>query len=213
MFCWLRTVGWLLALVLSTVPSFWLLVHPRAESWRNRRGARFRILGPLWVAMWLAAGAITWPWRHVLLYDSPFSWLAAAPFFAAGSYLYYRGRARFSFAQLVGRPEVEGGGFEQRLVTTGIRARVRHPVYLGHLCELTAWGLGTGLIVIWGLAAFAVVTGAIMIRTEDAELERRFGEPYRQYRKATPAVIPCCSRGPSTRVPTPGTLAQDDSSR
>ena len=190
MFSWLKTVGWLFALVLSTVPSFWLLVHPRAEYWRSRRGARFRILGPLWMAMWLAAGAITWPWRHLLLYDNPFSWLAAAPFFAAGFHLYHRGRARFSFAQLVGRPEVQGAGFEQRLVTTGIRARVRHPVYLGHLCELIGWSLGTGLAVIYLLMGFAVITGAIMIRMEDAELERRFGETYRQYRRATPAVIP-----------------------
>ena len=190
MLSWLRTVGWLFALVLSTVPSFWLLVHPRAEYWRSRRGARFRILGPLWMAMWLAVGAITWPWRHVLLYDSPFSWLAAAPFFAAGFYLYHRGRARFSFAQLVGRPEVQGDGFEQRLVTTGIRARVRHPVYLGHLCELIGWSVGTGLVVTWGLAAFAVITGAIMIHMEDDELERRFGSAFIDYRRKVPSLIP-----------------------
>jgi len=209
----LRTAGWLLAIVLSTVPAFWLLVHPRAEYWRNRRGARFRILGLLWVAMWAAVAAVTWPWQHVLFYDNVFSWLLAAPFFAAGIYLYYRGRVSFSFAQLIGRPEVHGDRFEQRLVTTGIRARVRHPVYLGHLCELIGWSLGTGLAVIYILTGFAILTGAIMIRMEDDELERRFGEPYRQYRISTPALIPRCSRGPSTRVPTPGTLAQDDSSR
>ncbi|HYN14902.1 MAG TPA: isoprenylcysteine carboxylmethyltransferase family protein [Terriglobales bacterium] len=185
-----RTAGWLFAIVLSTVPSFWLLVHPRAEYWRGRSGARFRILGPLWIAMWVAVGAITWPWRHVPLYDSPLSSVAAVPFFAIGFYLYHRARARFSFAQLTGRPEVEGDKFEQRLVTTGIHARVRHPVYLGHLCELIGWSLGTGLAVIYGMTAFAIVTGAIMVRMEDDELERRFGDPYRQYRKATPAVIP-----------------------
>jgi protein-S-isoprenylcysteine O-methyltransferase Ste14 len=190
MLAFLRTAGWLLAIVLSTVPSFWLVVHPRAEYWRNRRGARFRILGPLWIAMWVAVGAIAWPWRHVLLYDNVLAWLIAAPFFAAGLYLYYRGRARFSFAQLIGRPEVQGDKFEQRLVTTGIRARVRHPVYLGHLCELIGWGLGTGLAVIYVLTGFAILTGAVMVRMEDDELERRFGESFRQYRRTTPAVIP-----------------------
>ena len=190
MFPWLRTIGWLFAILLSSVPSFWLLVHPWAECWRSRRGARFRILGPVWIAMWLAICAITWPWRHVLLYENALSWVVAAPFFGVGFYLYHHGRARFSFAQLVGRPEVEGGRFEQRLVTTGIRARVRHPVYLGHLCELIGWSLGTGLAVVYLLTAFAVITGAIMIRMEDDELERRFGESFRQYRKATPAVIP-----------------------
>ena len=210
MFSLLRTAGWLLAIVLSTVPAFWFLVHPRAEYWSNRRGARFRILGPLWMATWVVAGAITWPWRHVLIYYNALSWLAAAPFFAAGFYLYYRGRARFSFTQMIGRPEVQGDGFEQRLVTTGIRARIRHPVYLGHLCELIGWSLGTGLAVIYILTGVAIVTGIIMIRMEDDELERRFGEPFRQYRTSTPALIPRWSWGPSTRVPTPGTLAQDD---
>jgi protein-S-isoprenylcysteine O-methyltransferase Ste14 len=185
-----RTAGWLFAIVLSTVPSFWFLVHPRAEYWRSRSGPRFRILGPLWIAMWVAAGAITWPWRHVLLYNNAFSWLAAAPFLAAGFYLYYRGRARFSLAQLIGRPEVQGEKFEQRLVTTGIRARVRHPVYLGHLCEMIGWSLGTGLVVIYILTGFAIITGAAMIRMEDDELERRFGDPYLQYRRTTPSVIP-----------------------
>ena len=209
----LRTIGWLLAIVLSTVPAFWLLVHPRAEYWRNRLGARFGILAPVWIAIWIVVAAVTWPWRHILIYDNALFWLAAAPFLAGGLYLYYRGRVRFSYAQLVGRPEVQGEGYEQRLVTTGIRARVRHPVYLGHLCELIGWSLGTGLVVIYVLTGLAILTGAIMIRAEDDELERRFGEPYRQYRISTPALIPRCSRGPSTRVPTPGTLAQDDSSR
>lgn len=190
MLAWLRGVGWLFAIVLSTIPAYWFLVHPRAESWRKRRGARFRILAPLWMAMWVAVGAITWPWRHVLLYDNPLSWLAAAPFFAVGFYLYHRARATFSFDQLIGRPEVEGDEVDQRLVTTGIHARVRHPVYLGHLCELIGWSLGTGLAVIYGLAAFAILTGAIMIRMEDDELERRFGEVYGEYRNSTPAVFP-----------------------
>ena len=216
----LRTGGWLLAIVLSTIPAFWLLVHPRAEYWRSRRGARFAVLVPLWIAIWAAVAAITWPWRHFLVYDSALSWLVASPFFAAGFYLYYRGRARFSFAQLIGRPEVQGDKFEQRLVTSGIRARVRHPVYAGHLCELIGWSLGTGLAVIYVLTGFAILTGAVMIRMEDDELERRFGEPYRQYRQTTPAVVPHwhSSRDPSTRAPNlalseaEGTsaLAQDD---
>ena len=200
----LRTAGWLLAIVLSTVPSFWFLVHPRAEYWRNRRGARFRILGPLWITLWLAVGAITWPWRSVLLHENAPSWLVGAPFFAAGFYLYLRGQVSFSFAQLIGRPEVQGDGFEQRLVTTGIRARVRHPVYLGHLCELIGWGLGTGLAVIYILTAFAIITGAVMIRMEDDELERRFGEPYRRYRNTTPAVIPCFLARCSQQEPAKG---------
>ena len=75
-------------------------------------------------------------------------------------------------------------------MTTGIRAHVRHPVYLGHLCEMLAWSIGTGLVVCWLLTALAVATGAVMIRMEDAELEKRFGEEYAAYRKRVPTVLP-----------------------
>ena len=92
--------------------------------------------------------------------------------------------------QLYGVPEIVAGNREQRLVTTGIRARVRHPVYLGHLCEMLAWSVGTGLVVCWLLTGFAMVTGAVMIQMEDAELEKRFGEAYAEYRERVPAVLP-----------------------
>lgn len=103
--------------------------------------------------------------------------------------------AHFSWAQLGGLPEVRprdarSSHNNNRLVTTGIRARVRHPVYLAHLCEMLAWSIGTGLIVCWLLTAFAVVTGAVMIRMEDAELECRFGEVYAAYKLRVPAVLP-----------------------
>ncbi len=185
-----RTLGWVMTIVLSTIPCYWFVVHPRAEYWRSKRGARFRILAPLWMGMWAIAALLTAPWRHLLLYDRPWTWIPAAGFFAAGFYLYHRARAEFTLDQLTGRPEVEGDKYEQRLITTGIHARVRHPVYLGHLCELLAWSIGTGLAVIYFLTAFAVATGAIMIRMEDAELARRFGEPYREYSKTVPAVLP-----------------------
>jgi protein-S-isoprenylcysteine O-methyltransferase Ste14 len=76
------------------------------------------------------------------------------------------------------------------LATNGIRARIRHPVYLGHLCEMFGWSIGTGLAVSWALTAFAIVTGAIMIRMEERELEIRFGEQYRKYRSSVPAFLP-----------------------
>jgi protein-S-isoprenylcysteine O-methyltransferase Ste14 len=44
--------------------------------------------------------------------------------------------------------------------------------------------------VCWGLTTFAMVTGAVMIRMEDAELEKRFGDAFRRYRNSVPAVVP-----------------------
>ena len=186
----LLTLGWLACVVYSTIPSFWFMVHPRAERWRSRGGSPFRVLVPAWVTMWIGMGCLTGPWRHVRLYSTPWSWLPAAALFAAGIFLYSQSGAHFSWRQLGGLPEVLPNQREQRLVTTGIRSRVRHPVYLGHLCEMVAWSLGTGLVVCWSLTAFAVITGAVMIRMEEAELEKRFGTEYSRYQRSVPAVLP-----------------------
>jgi len=185
-----QTLGWLACVVYSTIPLFWLMVHPRAHRWRAREGSPFRVLVPAWIVMWIGIGVLTGPWRAAAFYSTPWSWIPAALLFATGITIYFSSGAHFSWAQLGGLPEVRPGNHNQRLVTTGIRARVRHPVYLAHLCEMLAWSVGTGLIVCWFLTAFAILTGAVMIRLEDAELEKRFGEEYREYRDRVPAVFP-----------------------
>jgi protein-S-isoprenylcysteine O-methyltransferase Ste14 len=186
----LRTLGWIACVVYSTIPAFWLLIHPRAQYWRSRSRSPYKILLPVWIGMWVLVAALTAPWRTIPLYQSNWLWIPAALLFCAGLVLYKLSHHHFTLAQLGGLAEILRGHGEQRLATTGIRARMRHPVYLGHLCEMLAWSLGTGLAVCWALTAFAIVTGAFMIRTEDRELETRFGEGYRQYRSAVPSVLP-----------------------
>jgi len=117
-------------------------------------------------------------------------WFPATALFCAGLILYRLSHSNFSLAQLGGLPEVLPDHTHQRLVTTGIRARVRHPVYLGHLCQMLAWSIGTGLAVCWALTALAIVTGAAMIGMEDKELEKRFGKEYLAYRNRVPAIVP-----------------------
>jgi len=140
--------------------------------------------------MWIVVSLITATWRSISFYNTAWSWLPAAALFAAGITIYKLSGAGFSAKQLGGLPEILSGHHEQRLVTSGIRSRVRHPIYLAHFCEMLAWSIGTGLLVCYGLTAFAVVTGAVMIRMEDAELEQRFGEEYRRYRQKVPAALP-----------------------
>jgi protein-S-isoprenylcysteine O-methyltransferase Ste14 len=190
MLAWLRTIGWIACVVYATIPSFWLVIHPRADYWRSRSRSPYRLLLPMWMGMWVICGLVTSPWRHVQLYRASWSWIPAAIIFAAGLWIYKNSGAGFSIRQLGGLPEILEGHHEQRLVTSGIRSYVRHPIYLGHFCEMLAWSAGTGLAVCYGLTAFALITGAIMIRLEDAELEKRFGEEYREYRKKVPAVLP-----------------------
>jgi protein-S-isoprenylcysteine O-methyltransferase Ste14 len=186
----LRTIAWIVCVIYSTIPSFWLLIHPRAESWRSRRQSPYKILLPLWIGLWIAMEATTAAWRAVLIYENRWTWIPAALLFCAGLILYKLSHSHFSIEQLSGLPEIVCGHSQQRLVTTGIRARVRHPIYVGHLCEMLAWSVGTGLAVCWSLTVWAIVTGAIMIKMEDRELEKRFGDEYRDYRSAVPALVP-----------------------
>ena len=186
----LQIVGWLACVVYSTIPLFWLMIHPFAGRWRARRRSPYRVLLPAWMAMWAATSLITAPWRNVALYHADWAWGLAVLLFAMGLFIYSRSGKNFSAKQLGGLPEVHGANREQRLVTDAIRARGRHPVYLAHLCEMLAWSVGTGLAVCWGLTAFAAATGAVMIQMEDAELEQRFGDAYREYRDSVPALIP-----------------------
>jgi protein-S-isoprenylcysteine O-methyltransferase Ste14 len=183
-------VGWLACIVYSTIPAFWLMVHPFAHRWRLQRRSPYVILVPVWIALWCVMALATWPWRRWAVYSNEWTWVPAGMLFIAGFDLYLRASHNFSTRQLVGRPEIQGQTKNQYLVTSGIRSRIRHPIYLAHLCEMLAWSIGTGLAICWALTAFAIVTGALMVRLEDAELERRFGDDYRAYRAAVPAVIP-----------------------
>ena len=186
----LETAGWLAAIVYCSIPSFWLLVHPRAYYWRARHRSPYRVLLPGWAAMWIALALLTRPWRHVRLYDASWPWAPAIALFALGLFIYSRARRGFSGTMLSGQAELQVQRHTQTLVTGGIRDRVRHPIYLGHLVELAAWAAGTGLAVVYALLVFALLTGWFMIRLEDRELEQRFGEPYREYKRRVPAIVP-----------------------
>jgi len=133
---------------------------------------------------------ITAPFRTFTLYQSGWAWVIAAFMFALGIWLYKMGAASFSLKQLQGQPEISRQKEEQGLVTSGIHARVRHPFYLAHFCEMLAWSIGTGLVVCFSLTTLSILTGAILIRSEDLELEQRFGDSYRAYRKSVPAILP-----------------------
>ena len=77
------------------------------------------------------------------------------------------------------------------LIRSGPYGVVRHPIYTGMVCVL----LGTGImmapwyLLLAGLAVFMVGT-EIRMRAEDALLESRFGDEFRQYRQAVPGFIP-----------------------
>jgi hypothetical protein len=119
-------VGWLACVVYSTIPAFWLMIHPFVERWRSwhlfDRRSPYAVLVPLWIAMWIMVALATRPWRNVLIYRSNWAWAAAALLSICGLYVYGRSAKNFSAKQLAGLPEVHSGNQEQRLVTGGIRS-------------------------------------------------------------------------------------------
>ena len=174
----------------GTIPLFWLMVHPLMERWRKRGRRAYGIILPAWGGIIAITFLIAWRFRSAHFYTTWFAWAPAAMFFLLGFSIYRAAFQSFHHTQVTGLAEIEPGRHRQHLVTTGIRSRVRHPIYLGHLCEILGWCTGTGLIALYVLAVFAVMTGALMIRVEDSELEARFGEDYHKYRNKVPALIP-----------------------
>ena len=183
-------VAWLVCVAYSTIPCFWVLIHSRAGRWRSWKRSPYLVLLPAWVLAGMTMAALTAPWRSERLYSTPWSLVPASLLLAIGLRLYAQAGKTFKASQLGGLPEVISGHVDERLVTGGIRARIRHPIYLGHLCEMLAWSLGTGLTVCYGLTGFAVASGWIMISMEERELEGRFGAEYVAYKQRVPALWP-----------------------
>ena len=187
---YLDIAGLLVCSVYCIIPLFWLVFHPFVERWRQYGRKAYVAIIPAWGVFIAAAFALGWPVRHLHLYQSRVAWVMGALFILAGLSIYRSASKGFDRAKISGLAELELGQHEQRLVITGIRTQVRHPIYLGHLCEVMGWTLATGSAALCGLLVFAAITGAIMIRKEDAELESRFGDAYRQYRDSVPALLP-----------------------
>jgi protein-S-isoprenylcysteine O-methyltransferase Ste14 len=176
--------------VYGTIPLFWFVVHPFVERWRASGRRAYAFLLPVWGGFIAIAFLLMRPFRSAHFYRNWFAWAPAAIFFLLGFSIYRAAFQRFDRSQVSGLAELEPARHRQQLITTGIRARVRHPIYLGHLREIAAWCIGTGLVALYALAIFAVITGALMIRMEDRELEARFGDAFRAYRQRVPGVVP-----------------------
>ena len=66
---------------------------------------------------------------------------------------------------------------------------MRHPIYIAHLLNLAGWSVGSGLVVSFVLLAIsALVTFPLMIWIEEHELEKRFGQRFREYKARVPLI-------------------------
>jgi protein-S-isoprenylcysteine O-methyltransferase Ste14 len=184
-----RTIAWLFCGVYATIPAYWLMVHPFAAYWRTAQ-YKLKLLAPIWILMWCLAWAASYPWRNLALYTYAGTWVAAPLLWSVSIFMYVNGGRELSLMRLIGRDELEPETRPKLLVTFGVHRLVRHPLYLGHFCTMLGFALGAGTAACFALFAFAVITGAVMIRFEERELHARFGQAWVEYCNQTPAIFP-----------------------
>lgn len=184
----LLLVPWFMGILYGSIPLFWFAIHPFADRWRKMNKSPYRALLPLWAMIIFALAWAAWPWRSMQMYSQGWAWALALPFFALGFRTYASIHSEFG-RKLTGEAELRPDEHEQQLVTTGLHARMRHPIYFAHLCNLAGWTIGSGLWVCFlFLATSLFLTFPLMIWLEERELEKRFAQSYRDYKRAVPLI-------------------------
>jgi protein-S-isoprenylcysteine O-methyltransferase Ste14 len=180
-------IPWMASVLYGSIPLFWFAVHPFANFWRSMNRSPYWLLGPIWAVIIFALARATRPWNSVRLYSSPWMWVPAGLLILFGIRMYTR--IRFGAHKLSGEAELRPEEHAQELVTTGLHARMRHPIYVAHLVNLAGWTIGSGLAVSFILlVASALFTFPLMIWIEERELEKRFGQSFREYKARVPLV-------------------------
>jgi protein-S-isoprenylcysteine O-methyltransferase Ste14 len=150
----------LLPVVMAVVVPYWLLTQLALIDTR-----------------WGTTSALAWPMR------------------ALGAIALLAGILLFSWCVLlfarVGRGTLAPWDPTQRLVAAGPYRYVRNPMISGVASVLAGEALLTGsrILAFW-LLAFVVFNYTYFVLVEEPGLERRFGEPYREYKARVPRWIP-----------------------
>lgn len=169
------------------IPIFWLILHPLNSFWRTRVKQAFWIATP---TAWICGGLLLWLYRSNLLSST----MPSAPIMIAGLfligvefYLFLRVERELGSRRLVGHAELTGSG---ELSTVGLYAYVRHPRYAGMFCGVLGAALLAGSKTLWLVLAIWYPFALAVIRLEEREMEVRFGDSYKAYRKRVPAFLP-----------------------
>ena len=82
------------------------------------------------------------------------------------------------------------------LVTTGLFARTRNPMYLGMVAVSTSYAMWRGsLLGLVPSVALACWLDQFQIPAEEDALAQKYGQAYWQYQRAVPRWIPSTERG------------------
>jgi len=183
-------IALLMLVVFPAGMSMWFLIHPLAGFWR-RRGPVLTYLAVLAVAFLI--GFTAFRFREPLLsVEFGFGWpqaIIAIAFFAGGIALEVNYRRQITIGTLLGLPEVSEGR-PNVLLNRGIYARVRHPRYLGLLCEISGSAFLVNYLATCILAIATIPVLYLTVLLEERELLQRFGDEYLEYSQQVPRFIP-----------------------
>ena len=78
----------------------------------------------------------------------------------------------------------------ERLVTTGIFARTRNPIYLSFALIVAGIAVLSRTWLAWPWVALCLVAFWLVAAREEADLRRAYGEEYERYRRSVPRFVP-----------------------
>jgi protein-S-isoprenylcysteine O-methyltransferase Ste14 len=121
-------------------------------------------------------------------FGGSWSLIVSIALFAAG--LFVVGWTLFQFVKNHGTPVPVSP--PQKLIISGLYAYVRNPMALGVflLLEGTGFLLGSIFTIVIFAPLPVIIYGLLIKAVEEKELEMRFGEEYRQYKKRVPMFFP-----------------------
>ncbi|GAB3758842.1 isoprenylcysteine carboxylmethyltransferase family protein [Ramlibacter monticola] len=79
---------------------------------------------------------------------------------------------------------------DHRLATTGIYARIRHPQYVGFVMIMFGFLLQWPTLVTLAMFPILTLMYARLAKREETDMERDFGDAWREYAKRTPRFLP-----------------------
>jgi len=181
--------------------SMWFLIHPLAKFWR-RRGPVLTYTAV--VALAVVIGSLVFRFREPLMrVEFGFNWILTAGAilcYLAGGLLEWQYRKHLTVATLLGLPEVSETR-PNELLTVGIYSRIRHPRYVGLMCELSGTALFVNYLSTYLLVLATIPVVLLTVRLEEQELRERFGDQYEQYERRVPRFLPKARRlGSSSEV-------------
>ncbi len=177
-------------LVWPVVPLFWIPVHGFPRLFRKIEVMSYLV--PL--VLWLPVAYFFFIHRDFLLrfrLELPLVVKTAGLFLLmAGTALQVWTGQLLGIKGLIGLPEISSK-VRGRMTTEGPFSVVRHPTYLAHTVMFAGVFLITGVISVGIITVVdLVVINSAVIPLEERELESRFGDEYKRYKKMVPRFFP-----------------------